>query len=217
MGIKERKEREREQRRSIIIDAAERVFFDNGVENSSMNEVADAAELSKGTLYLYFSSKDDIFHGIIFRALTLLKEMFKEVRSKNDSGGEKLFKIGKAYMNFFYKYPNYFNAMLHQEKIDIDIGIPDNSYLSKCSKVGDEIFSIIGDTISEGIEDGTLRSDLDPIKHSLALWGQVTGVLQIVSSKGAVLKKMTGKSSGDLIEYTFEMIRRCSTNIDKNS
>jgi len=47
MGIAERREREKEQRQKEIIDAAERIFFAEGVENSTMGEVAAAAELSK--------------------------------------------------------------------------------------------------------------------------------------------------------------------------
>jgi TetR/AcrR family transcriptional regulator len=50
MGITERKEREKEQRRNAIIDAAEKIFFTKGMDNSTMDDVAEEAELSKGTL-----------------------------------------------------------------------------------------------------------------------------------------------------------------------
>ena len=56
MGIAERKEREKLQRRNDIIDAAERLFFQHGFETPTMDDVAREAELSKGTLYLYFKS-----------------------------------------------------------------------------------------------------------------------------------------------------------------
>ena len=52
MGIAERREREREQRRNTILDAAETVFFSKGINLATMDEVAEEAELSKGTLYL---------------------------------------------------------------------------------------------------------------------------------------------------------------------
>jgi len=67
MGINERREREKEVRRDAILDAAENIFFSKGVDSSSMDEIASRAELSKGTLYLYFKNKDELYHGIIHR------------------------------------------------------------------------------------------------------------------------------------------------------
>ncbi len=60
MGIQERKERERERRRQQIIVAAKRVFSDKGFNRATMEDIAKEAELSPGTLYLYFKNKDEI-------------------------------------------------------------------------------------------------------------------------------------------------------------
>ena len=57
MGIHERKEREKEHRRDEILNAAQKVFFEKGLQSATMDEIAEAAELSKGTLYLYYGSK----------------------------------------------------------------------------------------------------------------------------------------------------------------
>lgn len=56
MGTTERKKREKERRRNTIIDAAEKVIFSKGLDQSTMTEIAQEAELSKGTLYLYFKN-----------------------------------------------------------------------------------------------------------------------------------------------------------------
>ena len=56
MGIKERKKREREMRRQQIMVAAKRVFTQKGYEKSTMEDIAREAELSPGTLYLYFEN-----------------------------------------------------------------------------------------------------------------------------------------------------------------
>ena len=67
MGVSERKERERERRREDILDAAEKVFFEKGIDLATMEDVALTAELSKATLYLYFSSKEEIYFAIFVR------------------------------------------------------------------------------------------------------------------------------------------------------
>ncbi|MFQ6604520.1 MAG: TetR/AcrR family transcriptional regulator [Fidelibacterota bacterium] len=65
MTISERKEREKEQRRQSILSAAETLFARNGLHNTNMDDVAAEAEISKGTIYLYFKNKDDLFFSVI--------------------------------------------------------------------------------------------------------------------------------------------------------
>ena len=90
MGIVERREREKEQRRSNILDAAEEIFFSKGFNTATMDEVAETAELSKGTLYLYFKSKEELYYGIASRALSLLREMFQKAADRQKTGIEKV-------------------------------------------------------------------------------------------------------------------------------
>ena len=87
MGIAERKERERLRRREEIIDAAERVFFTKGIRDATMDDVAEEAELSKGTLYLYFKSKQELYLAINFRGLSLLSDMFRKTIAQHEFTG----------------------------------------------------------------------------------------------------------------------------------
>ena len=52
---------EAEETRQAILAAAERVFFKKGVANSSLDEVAAAAGVTRGAIYWHFSSKTDLF------------------------------------------------------------------------------------------------------------------------------------------------------------
>ena len=61
MGSSERKEKEKEIRRKDILDAAERIFFTKGYRSATMDDVAKEAEYSKRTVYVYFSSKEQIY------------------------------------------------------------------------------------------------------------------------------------------------------------
>ena len=60
MGIQERKEREKERRRQQIMVAAKRVFSEKGFNKATMEDIAHEAELSPGTLYLYFKNKEEL-------------------------------------------------------------------------------------------------------------------------------------------------------------
>ena len=72
MGIQERKEREKERRRQQIMVAAKRVFSEKGFTKSTMEDIASEAELSPGTLYLYFKNKDELYASLSLRVLQYL-------------------------------------------------------------------------------------------------------------------------------------------------
>ena len=65
MGVSERRNQEREQRRHAIVDAALRVFSNKGIADATIDEIAAEAQLGKGTLYYYFSSKEELLKGAI--------------------------------------------------------------------------------------------------------------------------------------------------------
>ena len=67
MGTKERKEREKEVRKKTILEAAKTVFFQKGFQGTTMDQIAEVAELSKGSLYLYFPSKEEFGLAVIDR------------------------------------------------------------------------------------------------------------------------------------------------------
>ncbi len=65
MGVSERRLQEREQRRHTIVDTALQVFSEQGIKDATIDEIANRAELGKGTIYYYFSSKEEILEGAI--------------------------------------------------------------------------------------------------------------------------------------------------------
>ncbi len=206
MGITERREREKEQRKNDIIDAAERVFFKKGHEVATMDDVASEAELSKGTLYLYFKNKEDLYLAIHLRGNKILHSLFEKAVKKEKSGIEKTRSIGSAYVEYFQKYPDYFNAMLYYESRDIDFADKD-SVAAECLVEGKTTMDFLITAIETGITDSTIRSDIDPVKTALCLWGQTTGILQIASLKEKnILSKHFSTSAKELIDYNFNLI-----------
>jgi AcrR family transcriptional regulator len=214
MGIAERRQREKEQRRNDIVDAAERIFFSQGMENATMDDVAEEAELSKGTLYIYFKSKEDLYLAITKRGLDILTKMFEKASAKASKGIEKIYAIGQAYRDFSKKHTDYFQAMAY---FDLRVKeISDESPNARLSiDQGEKVLTICAEAIQCGIEDGTIRSDIDPKKAAIVLWGQTNGILQIILNKGKHMKNMLKtfgfKTLDEIIVYSFEMIRRSLT------
>ena len=206
MGITERREREKEQRKNDIVDAAERVFFKKGHENATMDDVASEAELSKGTLYLYFKNKEELYLAIHLRGNRILHSLFEKAIKNIKTGIEKTRAIGRAYVAFYNEYPDYFNAMLYFESHDIDFDDQD-SVANECLIEGKATLELLVESIITGIKDGSIRADIDPIKTAINLWGQTTGVLQVASLKEKiVLMKNFDICAQDVIDYCFDLI-----------
>ncbi len=106
MGIPERKEREKEHRREEIIDAAQKIFFQKGLIVATMDEIAEAAELSKGTLYLYYKSKEDLYLAVMARGIDVLYEMFRDVFSAGRPTLTSIANLGEVYYEFFKQHRN---------------------------------------------------------------------------------------------------------------
>lgn len=74
MGTTERKAREKVLRKEQIINAAKSVFLEKGFSGATIEDIAKEAELSVGTLYIYFKNKDDLYASLNLRALDILNQ-----------------------------------------------------------------------------------------------------------------------------------------------
>jgi AcrR family transcriptional regulator len=91
MGITERKHREREQRRQQIMIAAKKLFAAKGFSRATIEDIAKEAELSPGTLYLYFKNKDELFAALSIKILKyLITRLEKLCTEKGLMPGQRL-------------------------------------------------------------------------------------------------------------------------------
>lgn len=199
MGTAERKEREKQQRRNDIVEAAEKVFFSKGFENSTMDDVAEMAELSKGTLYLYFKSKEELFHEIANRGGELLEQYFKKAIKRKKNGLQKVRAIGEAFIKFFKDHNEYHEAMFYGHAKKEDNVVDECEECDK--KKGNDVFV---NTIIEGINDGSIKKSIDPAATAFLLWGHTMGILQLVANKGPMIEKKTGMKSDKLLELSLD-------------
>jgi AcrR family transcriptional regulator len=73
MGLKERKQRERSERKKQILSAARKLLLQKGLNGTSINQIAKAAELGVGTIYFYFQNKEDVFTALQEEGLKILQ------------------------------------------------------------------------------------------------------------------------------------------------
>lgn len=204
MGVAERRLREKEARRTTILHAAERVFFASNPDTATMDDVAEAAELSKGLLYHYFGSKDELIHAIAHKGLRIMHGMFQEVLSQPLSGLKKARGMGEAYIRFAREYPNFFRiftwAETRSHTMD-DSGV----HAEACHLMGDSCIRLVAEAVQTGIQDGSIRPELNPLETAIALWAQTHGVIEISERKELRARKLVDvdelhRASLDLME-----------------
>ena len=181
MGIHERKEREREHRREEIIDAAQRVFFEKGLFAATMDEIAEMAELSKGTLYLYYKSKEDLYLAVTMRGMQVLQDMFQQVVDSNTSVPKTLDRLGDAYLAYFNGNRDYFRMLHFFQTPQFHKQVSDEMKQS-CNLLNQGIWDLIRDLLRRGVKDGTLRTDPDPFEVVFITWASATALMRNIDN-----------------------------------
>ena len=176
MGIADRRQREKEQRKNEIIDAAERLFFSRRYEDVSMDGIASEVELNKATIYLYFKNKETLFATIVLRGVRILKEKYLECMEKQVVGVVKVALMGQAYYQFSQEYPDYQRVIQFygSERFSRE-----NPCTAEIGKGYGTCRMILRDAIQEGIDDGTIRADIDPFMISMFLMISFMGILSM--------------------------------------
>ena len=179
MGVTERRIREKERKRSTMLDAAESILLEKGLDHLSMEDVAEKAEVSKGSLYQYFQNKNDLVLGICYRATHLLNESFKEVLESNRSGLMLVRELGERYLNYVKDHPQYYSSMkfldnLHSSGVD-----GESDYLELCTQNRQEGFRLMVEAIQRGIDDGSIKNDFPAEQLALLFWSTSHGVVTI--------------------------------------
>ena len=173
MGIQERKERERERRRQQIIVAAKRVFSGKGFNKATMEDIASEAELSPGTLYLYFKNKEELYASLSLRILQYLLIRLEHVNREKGLKTEDKMKLLIEAMYDVYEFdPLIIINMFHLQ----------SSETLKNLSPQRKSLGTIASIFEEGAEKGIYIK-----KHPVALadifWALFSGVILWESSK----------------------------------
>ena len=207
MGTQERKEREKEHRREEILNAAQKVFFEKGLQAATMDEIAEVAELSKGTLYLYYRSKEDLYLAVMVRGMETLYRMLANVISTDRPTMEHLRNLTETYYEFFNKEKNYFrmiNFFLHSEfhkQVSREM-------LDACTVENQRTWGLVIDLLERGVSEGFLRQELSSAETAAFLWLSLTAILVRLDTQyedfkkqlNVDLKELYRKSSALLLE-----------------
>jgi AcrR family transcriptional regulator len=163
MGIVERREREKAERKETIMRCAKELILERGVEKVGMMDIAKKAELSKATLYLYFPSKDVLFKEICDVAADRFIRYFHARFDPGLSVVDTIKLIWKSYLDLFgesddivviFSMKQYIAPNFPFVPIEKDSPSPAGSNFA--------FYSLLVDVFSRGVREGVFSEDVNP-------------------------------------------------------
>ena len=201
--MESRRDREKEGRRSLIIDTAEKVFAEKGYDLATMDEIANLADFTKKSVYSYFPTKDELFAAAVVRAVIVLERLFSEAVATDSAGYEKVCSIGDAYVRFYSEYPAAFRILSIRR-----CGNPDKSGPGRdeIAARGESIFRIMVESFVRGQKDGSVRSDISPVTAALHVMSVSNGILELVTETHGEMKDRFGMNEKDFIRESMDLV-----------
>ena len=182
MGIQERKQRERERRRQQIIVAAKRVFSERGFSKTTMEDIAREAELSPGTLYLYFKNKDELYASLSLRILQYMNIRLEDVKKEKDSNPEQKIASIKAALYDVYQFdPMILINMFHLQSSETLKNLS-SPLLDNISELSRNSLQILADIFENSSDRNTVLTR-QPSAVADIVWSLFTGVVLWEESK----------------------------------
>lgn len=134
-----------------FLDAATRVFAEEGYRNADMQSIADRAGLSKGTIYLYFKNKEQLFLACVRHGVESLTESIEATFGEQDRFVDRLPLAIQAYLRFFDEHPELVELII-QERAEFRDRKQSTYFEHKATRS-----SRFADLIAADIEAGLVR------------------------------------------------------------
>lgn len=162
MGIKERKEREREERKEVIRSRAKDIIHAEGMNGASLTRIAEAADVSKSGIAYYFGNKEGLLIDILERSVDAFYRHARTRMNGTDRGIDSLRTLWSSFLEFFIESNDI--SILLGIKNYVDIRFP-HEIASSTSRDRDaslKVCGLIEETLGRGILDGSVASRLTP-------------------------------------------------------
>lgn len=206
MGITERKEREKDERRKLILDYTKQLIIERGVEAVSMQDIAKKTELSKATLYLYFESKEAILEHIFNEAGAYFVDYVEARLADGISGLAAIRTLWMSYIEIYGESSDIF--VMFGIKNYIAPGFPfiiDDSARAK-SMPPFRLYRQLVQVLSRGVADGTLDPAIKPEKVARTIILITGGIIDNVARLPLELRD--SKLILSEMKSTFEIVLR---------
>ena len=198
MGTKARREREREQRRQHILSCAKELFMIKGLSFTTMEDVAKRAELSQGTLYLYFKNKEDLFASLNLMTLQFIYDETEKVYINTELGpDEKILKLKDVFYRTYIYDPLILRNILRLQLEDALLTLS-SDLLSQINTLTKNSMTLMAKIYEDGVRQGVFKEEKG-IVIADGMWGMFIGIVLYEGAKNRINPKK------DFLKSTFDV------------
>jgi AcrR family transcriptional regulator len=200
VGITERKVRAKEELRQTIIDAAMKIFVEEGYEKTSIRSIADAIEYSPGTIYLYFKDKDELLFAVHELAFLGFFENMAPLLLISDPR-ERLRQMGQIYIRFAYENPALYGLMFIDKAPMNCLEVTDGAWVN-----GNQALNLLRATIAlcdEAKQFGEYQIEI----FTMTVWSTVHGLASLgIRERFCVLKDKPEYNLATMLDDSLELL-----------
>lgn len=191
--------------KDTIINAAEKLFLEKGINNTSIDNIAKEADYSKATIYVYFKNKEEIISSIILLSMKMYLDIITKALSKDVDTIQKYYELCYSLVDFYNKHPLYFECCL--KEINVNLEDPETPLVyHEIFNTGEKINQVISSWLEEGIEKGYIRPNIKIIETSFVFWSGISGAIKLANEKSLYFAQYLHISKEDFLKYSFELL-----------
>lgn len=198
-----RRQREHAERRNAILTAAREVFFEKGFMTATMEAIAEKCDLAKGTLYLYFKSKEELYVSIMAEGMRLLKQELERVQCLSLNSEQLLGEVMQNYVAFYRENRKYFRIMFLTSQPDFRERVSPE-LLKQCMDPAKDCMRIVSDIIQQGSDSGAFRK-VDAWSVANILWATVTGIIMSYEQEPVYRDEIFGQKLEEILWKSLDL------------
>ncbi|MCC6209883.1 MAG: TetR/AcrR family transcriptional regulator [Burkholderiales bacterium] len=183
-----RRARRAAKRRQEIMAIGKGMFLSRPYLQVSMEAIAEAADLSKATVYKYFSSKVEIYSAIILADAQMLADQIRAEFDSARSVSGNLRAMAHAYINFFFEHPEYFEKLSWFYLPGRDRHVSD-SLIREVSLRVESARAAIEGCLKHAVRHGELRR-IDAKAAAIVIYSQWLGLAYLAVASGTAKSKL---------------------------
>ncbi|MBN2515327.1 MAG: TetR/AcrR family transcriptional regulator [Deltaproteobacteria bacterium] len=173
-----RREKEKEKRKKTILRAAQLLLFKKGFKSVTVESIAKQAKLSKGAVYLYFKSKEEIYAQILLNDIEKFNKKVFDVVEIDGTATNMMFNFSDIYIDFFLNERELFRIlmtfMLHTD--DLNFSAEMNSQMIQETN---RTIEVVDRILKQGFDTGEFSCKNDIIKVRNVVWGLLNGIISL--------------------------------------
>jgi len=188
VGLLERRIKEKDSRKKQILKSARALFFKKGFNQVTVDEIARSSELGKGSIYLYFDSKEEIYAQILLNDIDSFNRQVSALLEKQEKASELLTEFSDIYINFFFSDGELFRILMAYMLQPAKMNLPEKLN-AQILNANARSIDVIGKILQKGIDTQEFSREINVKQNQNAFWGLLNGIISLFIFSGTQARR----------------------------